>query len=89
MTVKVNEALCEMKEKLEKTERRVREVMKEKEQLEKILEAKLKMIKVVVVRISDILCSRARARVHCVMMNLCTVQPHSSSLVQNTTSFRT
>lgn len=47
MTVKVNEALCEMKEKLKKTERRVREVMKEKEQLEKILEAKLKMIKVI------------------------------------------
>ena len=50
MTVRVNEALCEMKEKLQKTERRVREVMKEKEQLEKILEAKLKMIKVLIVR---------------------------------------
>ena len=47
MTVKVNEALCEMKEKLEKTERRVREVMKEKDQLEKMLEAKLKMIMVI------------------------------------------
>ena len=46
MTVKVNEALCEMKEKLQKTERRVREVMKEKKELEKILESKLKMIKV-------------------------------------------
>ena len=49
MTVKVNEALCEMKEKLEKTERRVREVMKEKEQLEKIIEAKLRMIKVILI----------------------------------------
>ena len=44
--MKVNEALCEMKEKLQKTERRVREVMKEKKELEKILESKLKMIKV-------------------------------------------
>lgn len=56
MTVKVNEALCEMKEKLQKTERRVREVMKEKKELEKILESKLKMIKV----ISGSLCMRER-----------------------------
>jgi hypothetical protein len=45
-----------MKEKLHKTERRVREVMKEKKELEKILEAKLKMIKVM----SGILCQRER-----------------------------
>lgn len=46
MTVKVGEALYEMREKLEKTERRVREVMKEKDRLEKMLEMKLKLIKV-------------------------------------------
>ena len=60
MTVKVNEALCEMKEKLQKTERRVREVMKEKEQLEKILEAKLKMIKVMFLLLE--FCTRERER---------------------------
>ena len=46
MTVKVGEALYEMKEKLAKTERKVREVMKEKDRLEKMLEMKLKLIKV-------------------------------------------
>lgn len=46
MTVRVNEALCEMKERLKKTERRVREVLKEKENLEKMLDSKIKMIKV-------------------------------------------
>ena len=46
MTVKVGEALYEMKEKLAKTERKVREVMKEKDRLEKTLEMKLKLIKV-------------------------------------------
>ena len=46
MTVKVGEALYNMREKLEQTERRVREVMKEKEKLEKMLEMKVKLIKV-------------------------------------------
>lgn len=42
----MGEALYDMKEKLKKTEKKVCEVMKEKERLEKVLEAKLKLIKV-------------------------------------------
>ena len=46
LTVKVGEALYELKEKLAKTEKKVRQVMKEKDRLEKTLEMKLKLIKV-------------------------------------------
>ena len=46
LTVKVGEALYDLRERLEKTERKVREVMKEKDRLEKMLEVKVKLIKV-------------------------------------------
>lgn len=46
LTVKVGEALYDLREKLERTERKVQEVMKEKDRLEKMLEMKVKLIKV-------------------------------------------
>ena len=46
LTVKVGEALYDLREKLERTERKVLEVMKEKDRLEKVLEMKVKLIKV-------------------------------------------
>ena len=46
VAVKLNEALYEMKEQLQETERHVKRVVKEKERLERVLQEKVQLIRV-------------------------------------------
>ena len=46
VAVKLNEALYEMKEQLQETERHVKSVIKEKERLERTLQEKVQLIRV-------------------------------------------
>ena len=46
VTVKLNEALYEMKEQLQETERHAKRVIKEKERLERVLQEKVQLIRV-------------------------------------------